>query len=1345
MSQNVFTNPYVSALPVLVGTGNGTLTVDRLTHFTITQTYTAICTAVAPFTVFTILGSLDGPVGVATVGSQFIDEDLKVFLTINQGPIQFAIGDQFTFGVNQGTDLNQQNIDTYDELPQKNFSQGVVGQNAGDDNLRFKNVALTAKATIQDLEFTSLLADQPGNGIRLEYYSTTVPIKAFLQLQDILYQADTAGLAGNGISIEYEDYTPATNAYTTIQDLLWVAVTPGAAGNSIQVEYTTGGVAGAEVVTVIGNLIQIQIQSGVSTAAQIKSAVQAHGVAGTMISGLKTGTGLETQTAPVAPQSLTGGADAIGAAGSEVVTVVGQAIKVKLQSGVSTATQVKAAVDAFGPAAALVDLTINGVGSNPQAAPFAATNLSGGQDSIGAPGSEIVTVDGTRIRVGFQSGVNTASDIKAKLDATPAVAALVSIAITGTGSNPQSAPASRYLSHGHKADTWWFNTNEITNPSQFFDGNGNLALNELVLHGGIWARGASYFRGVVSLDDILYADNNSGLPIPNLQRTINKLIQNSKVFLGTEDNSKVRWNAPNLYFTSPLIIAFEDVNVVNRVLHTLYSPLALADGESMYVTLNRTANTNLVPVVAATVPAGEDIYRIVSRRGSYLIFGDGTILGENQVSRIGAAIDLSAQIFTLVDMTGQFIHDPSIAGKMSWNSQIKLKPLGSSAIVTIFADEITLADDEVAYILLDDPIVTANKVVQKAARSNVLMNRPDVFWLFYRSGSKLYLRFGGEMEQGEERNIGDTISDDIYLYMGSAGETDNDPDYTNADGAPTTNSVVSDGDNLTKAIKKLDTQAGALTTVTRQDRNAKMIEGGVWAFEATGVNKLEWSAAAYIQVPGLALSRNTIPAGNVILAAGEVAYVTINRTAGVAANLTVQVSAIASLVPTDDTIIIARRVTAGVIVGTSSFLLQSGESLDLDGALAEINRYFASLKMKPHATNPNRVVVSAADVSLLDGSYIGQLFQSKRLDFTGMVIDFSTGVIYKPDELTILGTNFVPGTWNLSEYGVYAVGLAFGADLVNGKVAVTGKVDVGTFSGPTVDNAQHPTHTSDRPIGWVWVQEQGGGVAPITNSNFIRLAVGAGSGGGSGGSGIEVFDEGGSVSTGITRLDFVGVGVTATLASPGRVTVAITGAGGGGISELTSDCEGDVKLELVPCSETWVLEDANNIRWLVTVADDGTLSTTTPTVEPITPLFRVTTPTGFATIRVTTAGALYTDDVNLAGSIDDDFHLRSANDIMWRVTVNALGQIVMVTPDKDSQFRITDELDNNYEVTRLTDDGVLKYFRLFPSLASLPAPPTSFGGMVATAWLQTAGGPRQVYYDPVPLQWRYVHDNSTVV
>jgi hypothetical protein len=66
-----------------------------------------------------------------------------------------------------------------------------------------------------------------------------------------------------------------------------------------------------------------------------------------------------------------------GTAGSEVVTVTGNAISVSIAGGVSTAAQVLAALQASVPAQALISSVLSGTGSTAQTA-VAATNLTGG-------------------------------------------------------------------------------------------------------------------------------------------------------------------------------------------------------------------------------------------------------------------------------------------------------------------------------------------------------------------------------------------------------------------------------------------------------------------------------------------------------------------------------------------------------------------------------------------------------------------------------------------------------------------------------------------------------------------------------------------------------------------------------------------------------------------------------------------------------------------------------------------------------------------------------------------------------------------------------------------------------
>lgn len=97
-------------------------------------------------------------------------------------------------------------------------------------------------------------------------------------------------------------------ATLVVQDLTYTAATAGPTGNEVSITYTGGGTAGSEVVTVVGSDISIQIQSGVSTATQVKTAFDLVPAATALASVAITGTGSDPQvTATI--QFLAGGFD----------------------------------------------------------------------------------------------------------------------------------------------------------------------------------------------------------------------------------------------------------------------------------------------------------------------------------------------------------------------------------------------------------------------------------------------------------------------------------------------------------------------------------------------------------------------------------------------------------------------------------------------------------------------------------------------------------------------------------------------------------------------------------------------------------------------------------------------------------------------------------------------------------------------------------------------------------------------------------------------------------------------------------------------------------------------------
>lgn len=88
------------------------------------------------------------------------------------------------------------------------------------------------------------------------------------------------------LGIDEEKYVvppEALAAFKVIQDVRYTAKNKGVAGNNISIEYVGGAVAGSEVVTVNSEAITVQIESGVSTAEQIRSAVATNGPASALV------------------------------------------------------------------------------------------------------------------------------------------------------------------------------------------------------------------------------------------------------------------------------------------------------------------------------------------------------------------------------------------------------------------------------------------------------------------------------------------------------------------------------------------------------------------------------------------------------------------------------------------------------------------------------------------------------------------------------------------------------------------------------------------------------------------------------------------------------------------------------------------------------------------------------------------------------------------------------------------------------------------------------------------------------------------------------------------------------
>lgn len=220
------------------------------------------------------------------------------------------------------------------------------------------------------------------------------------------------------------DQEPAltTTAALTFQDITYTALASGTAGNSVTVAYTGGGTAGSEVVTVLSNAISVQIASGASTAAQVLAAIDGSAAARALVSASLTGQATHAQVAASATNL---------AGGSVTLQTSDDNMQLVYEGAVAGSTLV------------LQDITYTSV----------LVGLSGNLPSIqytsgGTAGSEVVTVTGNAVSVKIASGVSTATQVLAAINASAAAAALVSGAITGTASNAQTTAGPTNLSGG---------------------------------------------------------------------------------------------------------------------------------------------------------------------------------------------------------------------------------------------------------------------------------------------------------------------------------------------------------------------------------------------------------------------------------------------------------------------------------------------------------------------------------------------------------------------------------------------------------------------------------------------------------------------------------------------------------------------------------------------------------------------------------------------------------------------------------------------------------------------------------------------------------------------------------
>lgn len=155
------------------------------------------------------------------------------------------------------------------------------------------------------------------------------------------------------------------------------------------------------------------------------------------------------------------------------------------------------------------------------------------------------------------------------------------------------------------------------------------------------------------------------------------------------------------------------------------------------------------------------------------------------------------------------------ASSLTWSLPLQLILPHRGFDFSIAAQTVaSISDGDVLYIVKDE--IGGVKPIIKVANGGVA-NDPTSEPIAVRIGNNIYFRNGSLELEGVvgDPTVGriDGVTEDILSYMGAANESDSDPDFLEALGSTVKNFILSQGDNLTKAIKTLETRPGAVDEV----------------------------------------------------------------------------------------------------------------------------------------------------------------------------------------------------------------------------------------------------------------------------------------------------------------------------------------------------------------------------------------------------------------------------------------------------------------------------------------------------------------------------------------------------
>lgn len=174
----------------------------------------------------------------------------------------------------------------------------------------------------------------------------------------------------------------------------------------------------------------------------------------------------------------------------------------------------------------------------------------------------------------------------------------------------------------------------------------------------------------------------------------------------------------------------------------------------------------------------------------------------------------------------------------------------------------------------------------------------------------------------------------------------------------------------------------------------------------------------------------------------------------------------------------------------------SDSDVDLEQSLDTLNKLLGQLRIKPHPSDGDRVVITGASRVLNSGTTIIQELRNLVLEFDGAEIDLRTGDIYESDGMTALGDPFTPVAIPAGQYHSYSITLL--PNVANETLnTITGQLIViaGPSSNAVKADAPRPAFANGTKLGFVTVQENGGGISAITEADISQLGTGGGGGG----------------------------------------------------------------------------------------------------------------------------------------------------------------------------------------------------------------------------------------------------------